>query len=316
MHAVAVSRFRAPPELMDLPVPAIGRGEMLVRVEFAGINPFDWKIADGLFEGNRPHVFPLVLGVDAAGRVEEVGPAVEQFQVGDRIFGQFLHDPVGTGTYAELVPVPEGIGVARVPTELMPEEAAALPTAGMTALASLDSLNLPRGASLVIVGASGGVGSFATELAAARGIKVTAVARASSAARLRSAGAGEVVDPTTENPQAAVIGTRPLGVDGLLDVMSDRPGFARWATVVRRGGAAVTTTYSADVASLERSGVRGVNLDLRPNALLLDRLAREVVDHRLRVPVERRVRLSEAPAALTELKEGRGHGKTVVEPRP
>ncbi|HEY1198940.1 MAG TPA: NADP-dependent oxidoreductase [Thermoplasmata archaeon] len=313
MRAVAVSRFRTPPELMDLPSPAVSRAEMLVRVEYAGVNPLDWKIADGIFEGNRPHVFPLVLGVDAAGTVEAVGPAVERFRVGDRIFGQFLHDPIGTGTYAEFVPAPEGIGVTRVPNGMKSEEAAALPTAGMTALASLDFLALPPGASLVIVGASGGVGSFATELAAASGIHVTAVARASSAARLRSLGAEEVVDPSGEDPHAAVARTHPSGLDGLLDAMSDRPTFARWATIVRRGGAATTTMFSADVRSLERAGVRGVNVDLQPTTLLLDRLAKDVVDHHLKVPLERRVRLPEAPAALAELRAGRAHGKTVVE---
>ncbi len=316
MRAVAVSQFRSPIQLMDLPSPAAGREEVLVRVEFAGINPLDWKIAEGMYEGNRPHVFPLVLGVDASGTVEAVGPAVTRFQVGDRLFGQFLHDPVGTGTYAEFAPVPEASGVIRVPVGINAEEAAALPTAGMTALASLDSLALPRGASLAIVGASGGVGSFATELAAARGLKVTAVARATSAARLRSLGADQVVDPSSEDPHAAVARAHSSGLDGLLDAMSDRPGFARWAALVRQGGSAATTTFSADVEALQRAGVRGFNVDLHPTAALLERLVKEMVDHRLTIPLERRVPLPEAPAALAELKAGRARGKTVVALRP
>lgn len=315
MKAVAVLQFRATPALTELPVPTFGPAEVLVRVEFAGINPFDWKIADGLFEGRRPHVFPLVLGVDAAGVVEAAGPSVTRFRAGDRIFGQFLHDPVGTGTYAELTPVPERIGVSQVPPDIGSDEAAALPTAGMTALASLDALGLPRGATLVIVGASGGVGSFATELASRKGIQVTALARPSSAARLRSMGATDVIDPT--NPEAATIVARdhPPGFDGLLDVMSDISGFSRWATVVRRGGCAVSTTYAADIAALRGAGIRGVNVDLQPRSELLERLVKDIVGNHLTIPLERRVPLAEAAGALAELKAGRASGKAVVDVR-
>jgi NADPH:quinone reductase len=316
MRAVAVARFHAPPEVMDLPVPSIGPGELLVRVAFAGVNPLDWKIGDGFYDGSRPHVFPLVLGVDAAGTVEEVGSGVTGIRIGERVFGHFLHNPVGTGTYAEVAPVPEGIAVGRIPEGWKTEEAAALPTAGMTALACLDVLALVPGTSLVIVGASGGVGSYATALAAARGVKVIAVARTASAARLRSLGAQEVIDPSEGKAMAEVSQIHPGGVDGLLDLMSDAAGFTRWTATVRRGGAAAVTTHSADLDALKRSEIRGGNVDLEPTANLLARLTREVVDRHLKVPVERRVRLAEAPAVLAELKAGRGVGKTVVDLGP
>jgi len=313
MRAVAVSGFRAPAELMELPPPVAGPGELLVEMSAAGINPFDWKIAEGIFEGKRPHVMPLVLGVDGSGTVTAIGRGVTRFRVGDRVFGQFLHDPVGTGTYAELAPVPEGIGISLIPSGMGVEEAAALPTAGMTALASLDELSLNPGASLVIVGASGGVGSFATELAAARGIRVLAVARAHSAERLRALGASEILEPEPGAALAKIRDQYPAGVDGLVDVMSDRPGFARWATAVRKGGTAATTTFVADAASLGRAGIRGVNINLQPTGELLGRLAGEVVNHRLPIPLERRVDLGGAATALAELKAGRASGKTVVE---
>lgn len=295
-----------------MPNPSAGPGELLVRMTAAGINPLDWKIADGIYEKSRPHLFPLILGIDGSGTVEAVGTRVTQYRVGDRVFGQFLHNPVGTGTYAELTTVPENIGISTVPSGMGFDEAAALPTAGMTALATLDSLSLPSGASLVVVGASGGVGSFVTELAAARGLRVTAVARSRSAERLRSLGAAEVLDPSAGDAVAMLRERQPSGVDGLVDAMSDRPGFARWASVVRRGGAAATTTFSADVAALERAGVRGININLDPQPELLDRLAREIADHHLPIPLERRVPLSDAASALAELKAGRASGKTVV----
>ena len=316
MRGVAVRQFRAEPETIDLPEPVPGPDELLVRIEFAGMNPFDWKIADGLFEGHRPHVFPLVLGVDACGTVETVGPQAHRFHPGERVAGQFLHDPVGRGTYAERATVPEGIGLIRVPDHLPSDEAASLPTAGMTALAAVESLDLAPGSTLVIAGASGGIGSFATQLAVARGWRVVALARASSESRLRSLGAAEVVDPTDAQVRPRGVRRHPEGCEGLLDTMSDRAGFARLATLVRPGGVAVSTTFAADPDSLVASRVRGVNLDLHPNATLMERLVREVVHHSLKVPLERRVTLSEAPAALAELKAGRGRGKTVVAPAP
>jgi len=297
---------------MDLPEPVPGPSELLVRVEFAGMNPFDWKIADGLLEGQRPHVFPLVLGVDAAGVVEAVGTRVRRFRPGDRVVGQFLHDPVGTGTYAERAPVPEGIGIVRAPDDLPSAEGAALPTAGMTALASVEAFGLARDATLVIVGASGGVGTFATEMATSRGIRVIALARPASATRLKSLGAVEVVDPTDPDTPAALARTHPTGVDGLLDAMSGPPGFARFAALVHRGGTALSTTFAANPAALNSAGVRGVNLNLIPDAALMGRLVQEVADRHLKIPLERRVTLSEAPTALAESKAGRGQGKTVV----
>jgi NADPH:quinone reductase-like Zn-dependent oxidoreductase len=191
-------------------------------------------------------------------------------------------------------------------------EAAALPTAGMTALAGVEALGLAPDTTLVIAGASGGVGSFATELAASRGARVIALARATSASRLKSFGAAEVADPTDPGTPAALARAYPNGVDALLDAMSGPAGFARFASLVHRGGTALSTTFAADVAALSASGVRGVNLNLIPDAALMERLVREVVGHRLRVPLERRVSLAEAPTALAESKAGHGRGKTVV----
>jgi len=312
MRTVAVTRFRAPAQLMELPVPTTKPNQLLIRVSFAGVNPFDAKIADGIFEGRRPHVFPLVLGIDAAGMVESVGAEVRLFRPGDLVAGQFLHDPVGRGTYAEFAPVPENKAVVRVPQAISPDRAAALPTAGMTALDSIETLGLPSGSTLLIVGASGGVGSFATELASTLGIHVTAVARDSSAARMRSLGAEEVVDPNARDLEETLRRSHPAGFDGLLDLMSDRTGFTQWRRWVRKGGSAVTTTFSADPESAAKDGIRAVNIDLQPNAALLQRLVDRITAHGLRVPVERVVPLEEAPSALADLRAGHGRGKTVV----
>jgi NADPH:quinone reductase-like Zn-dependent oxidoreductase len=308
MQAVAVKEFGAVPELLELPVPTPGAGEVRVRMEGAGINPFDWKIADGVLKSSRPHIFPLVLGVDGAGTIDALGPGVVRFRVGDRIFGQFLHDPVGTGTYAERALVPESKAVGRIPSSISSWEASAIPTAGMTALDALDTLGLSSGQTLLVVGASGGVGSFTVPLAAEAGLRVIAVARPGSHERLRSIGATEAIDPSKPAAQAALRAAHPAGVDGLLDLASDGPTFARWAATVRPGGTAATTVHAAGPVD----GVRTVNIDLMPRAELLERVGAMVAGGRIRVPLERVISLSEAPAVVAEGRKGRLTGKTVI----
>jgi NADPH2:quinone reductase len=281
-------------------------------MEAAAVNPFDWKIIDGILSPGRPHVFPLVVGVDGAGVVDAVGERVRRFHLGDRVFGQFLHDPVGVGTYAEVSTVPEGIGVASTPPQLDSLRAAALPTAGMTALLAVETIDPKVGSRVLVVGASGGVGSFALQLLHVRGVHVTAAVRGGDLDAVRRGGADEVIDTTSQELSAVAAVSHPDGFDALLDLASDRVRFAEVARRVRRGGVAATTTYSADVEGLGMMGIRGVNLDLQPNSALLSRLADEVVAGRVEVPAITRISLADAPGALAESRAGRLRGKVVI----
>ncbi len=312
MRAVAVRAFKETPQLMEVSHAEPAPGEVLVRLEAAGVNPFDWKIVDGIFEGRRPHVFPLIVGIDGAGTVVSVGEGVRRFQVGDRVCGQFLHDPVGIGTYAEFATAPERIAISRVPKEVAVTAAAALPTAGMTALDALDVLAIPSGGTLLVVGASGGVGSIATSLAARRGITVLATTRPASETVVRKLGAKETIDPGRSDLIEAVRRMSPNGVDGLLDAGSDKPTFARYASLVRRGGTAATTTFVADESASAADGIRRVNINLQPRHALLDRLLTEAAEGRFIVPVERTMPLSEGPRALAESRARTSVGKMVL----
>jgi len=158
MRAIAVTAFKSAPQFMDVPNPQPKKGEILVRLSAAGINPFDWKIGDGMLDGQVPHIFPLVLGLDGAGTVHAVGPDVTRFRVGDRVFGQFWQLPLGRGTYAELAAVSENAPIARIPDALAIVDAAAFPTAGMAAFDLLEKSGLKAGDTALIVGATGGVG--------------------------------------------------------------------------------------------------------------------------------------------------------------
>ncbi|HTW54964.1 MAG TPA: NADP-dependent oxidoreductase [Thermoplasmata archaeon] len=311
MRAVAVREFQGTPASMDVPEPTAGPGELRVRLTAAGMNPFDAKIADGIFAGHRPHVFPLILGVDGAGTVEAVGPGVDRYRPGDRLFGSFLHNPVGRGTYAEAVVVPERQALARRPDGIDPVVAASLPTAGLTGLTALDALAVPAGATLLIVGASGGVGSFAIPLAAARGVRPIAVGRVDAHPRLLRLGAAEAIDVAAADLLERLRAAAPGGFGGLLDLASDKTRFAGLAALVRPGGTAATTTFVADAATAP-PGVAVLNVDMKPTSAGLERLAAELTTGRLTPTPPRVISLDEAPAALAALRAGRGDGKTVI----
>ncbi len=312
MRAIAVSKLGATPELMDLPKPTPGPGELLVHVAAASVNPFDWKIVDGALSGAMPHRFPLVLGVDAAGTVEALGAGVTRFAVGDHVLGQFLHAPVGTGTYCETTTVPEGIGVSRLPPVISARDAAAVPTAGMTAQQSIETLGLSKGQSLLVIGASGGVGSFAVQLAKARGFRVIALARASSVDYVRGLGATEVVSREEPDALERIRRSHSGGVDGLLDLASDAKAILAYTSLVRKGGIVASTVHAAPPEATAAGGFRSQNINLAPSSALLDRLIAEISTGRVQVPVTATHPLAEAVKVLAELRKGGGRGKTVL----
>jgi NADPH:quinone reductase len=313
MRAIAVDKLKGEPRLVEVPKPQPKPDQLLVKVTATAINPFDWKVADGMLAGSVPNVLPFVLGQDAAGTVAAVGDTVTRFKVGDRIFGQFFHIPLGEGTFAEYTVVPETGAIAALPKAVSDEIGAALPTAGMTALGMVEELDLKPGASVLIIGATGGVGGFATQLAAAKGLRVLATAGAADAERMRRLGAAETFDHHQQGDLSAQIRkTHPEGVDGIIDLVSDPTAFAALASLVRKGGPMLSTIGSADEKSLQGKGIRGVNFQLHASARLLQTLASMVESGRLTVPIEATISLEEAPAAIARSRAGHSRGKTVI----
>ena len=169
--------------------------------------------------------------------VEKLGEGTSRFSVGEDLFGQLLIAPLGSaGTYAEYVAVTEDAPLASVPTGLDDVVAAALPTAGGAALALVDLLEPLTGKMVLIVGAGGGIGSFATQFAANAGGNVIANVRGQEAERMRAYGAIETIDHTAVPLPDGVRQAHPDGIDALIDVVSDATGFAALASLVRPGG--------------------------------------------------------------------------------
>jgi NADPH:quinone reductase len=311
MRAITVSEYGAGPAVTELPRPHPGPGQVLIAVQAAGLNPMDMEIANGGWKDRMPATFPMVLGADLAGIVEEDGPGAVRFAPGDLVFGQLLIAPLGSaGTYAEYVAVSADAPLARVPAGLDPVTAAALPTAGGTAMAIAESLAPLAGKTVLIVGASGGVGSFLTQLAAQAGAHVDAGAPAAEAGRMRRYGAAETVDRAATPLPDAVARAHPDGIDVLVDLASDGQQFAVLARHVRPGGTAITTRYVADRETLARASVTGVNFQLPMTVSLLNRLAAAVVAGTIMPPPITRISLDEVPDLVS--RHGHAEGKTVI----
>lgn len=312
MKAVAVKSFRSTPEMIDVSAPQPKPGEILVRLSVAGMNPFDWKVADGALEGQVPANFPLVLGFDGAGTVEAAGAGAKRFKVGDQVFGQFWQVPLGSGTYAEFCAVSENAPIARKPKSLSMADAAALPTAGMAALDLLEKSGLRASDTVLIVGATGGVGQFLTQLASQQGLRVIATGTPNDVAMLRGLGAAVFVDFTRGNLTQQVRQQFPNGIEGLLDLAGDAAAFAQCAQLVREGGVALTTNYVADEKALAKSKLRGGNFVLAANPELVERLGTSAGNGKLKIAIQKRVPFNEAVAAVAAAKTGQARGKTVI----
>jgi NADPH:quinone reductase len=239
MRSYAVTEFGTPGSIIDRPIPQAEDGQILVRVQAAGVNAMDPILASGVARGFMEHRMPLTPGIEYAGVVEAVGPGVEGVAVGDSVFGAVGKPYFGDGSWAEYVTVAAGLA-APLPPGLDPTRAAAIPTAGGTALALLDALGLEAGDTVAIVGSAGGVGSFAVQLASRAGLHVVAVTNGANADYVRGLGATDVIDYTVGDVTGQLLARYPQGVDGLIDNHSQVDGLLALAPAVRPGGRIAT----------------------------------------------------------------------------
>ncbi len=166
MRAITIDAYQTQPHLQEMPRPQPGEGEILIRLHAAGVNPMDWRARDGAYQQWWPAEFPVVLGFDGAGVVEQVGAGVSAFRPGDAVFGQFMPQRVlHWGTYADYVVTSASGAVAPKPVTLDDVQAAALPMPAQVALACLDALEIGSGETVLIVGATGGIGTYAIQMA-------------------------------------------------------------------------------------------------------------------------------------------------------
>lgn len=310
MRAIAEVEFGGPVALMVLPIPQVRADEVLIHVRAAGVNPFDWKVADGILKDEKQHRFPLILGFDAAGVVERVGASVTRFSEGDEVYGYLSKPVIGEGTYAEYVVVPAAI-VAKKPKAVGFAEAAALPMPGLTAMDLVDAVDLRKGETVLIVGATGGVGAYVVQLAARCGARVLATARQVNEAFVRELGA-ETIDHTREELVGAVRAAHPDGIEAIIDMVSAPEVLSRIAGLLKKGGRLASSVFAADVKSLAERGIKATNIGMQPNAQRLEELSWMVDAREISVRLECTFPLEKAREALEESRTGHVRGKIVL----
>jgi NADPH:quinone reductase-like Zn-dependent oxidoreductase len=286
MRAYVLEGFDTEPRMTDVPVPEVADDEILVRVHSVSVNPVDLAIASGGARDWLEYRFPVTIGRDLAGVVEAVGPAVTSFAPGDRVFGYVAEEHAHRGSFSEYVAIPEGRFVIHQPDGVGHSEAGALGLASVTATMCLDAAGVGSGTRLLINGATGGVGSYATQIAKARGAWVIATARpGAEEEHVRGLGADQVVDWSAGDVAGQVHRVHPEGIDALIDLVTgDSSAFAALAVeVLTPDGKAATTLNAANPDLLD--GRQGANVWSSPDTERMRSVASLVAEGRVRAPI-------------------------------
>ncbi|WP_435106997.1 NADP-dependent oxidoreductase [Nocardiopsis synnemataformans] len=302
MRAVTLNEVPSAPTVAEAQTPRPQTGELLVKVAASSVNGFDLSVLDGHLAGMMEHRFPLVVGMDFAGTVESLGEGVEGFAVGDAVFGVAMKPFVGAGSLAEYVTVSAGYGVAPLPEGLTAQEAGALGLAGTAALNSVDAVAPAEGETVLVSGATGGVGALAVQLVAARGARVIATARPGAEADFVTGltdTAVELVDYTGD-VEAQVRALAPEGVDAVLHLAGDA---TQLVGLLRKGGR-IASTLGLTQEAVGTGDVTVHPIMADPNAQTLAALAGRAAAGELRVPVTATYPLEQAPEAFDAFRAG------------
>jgi alcohol dehydrogenase len=283
-------------------------GRVLVEVHAASLNPADSAIRAGYMHAFAPLQFPATLGLDIAGIVIEADPAAS-FKAGDRVYGAGSVLAGATGAFAEYAAAPAA-GLAAAPQKLRFTEAAALPLAGVSALQAIDEvLKVGKGTRILIHGGSGGIGTFAIQIAKARGAYVAATARGSALEYVRKLGADEAIDFEKDSFQSLL-----HDYDAVLDTRGGDV-YAASFSVLKKGGIIVTMATQPDAERAAKHQVTAVLLQTGVVAERLQRLARLVDDGTITVHVHRAFPLEQVQDAFLAMQAGKVLGKIVLQIR-
>jgi NADPH:quinone reductase-like Zn-dependent oxidoreductase len=311
MKAMVIHHYGSPDVLQyaEMPQPTIKPDQLLVKIQASSVNPVDWKIRKGMLKFLTRNKFPMVLGFDLCGEVLEVGENVTQFQQGDTIYAQ-LNGAIG-GAYAEYAAVPENLACYK-PHNMTDEEAATVPLAGLTALQGLrDCGGIQPGYKVLINGASGGVGTFAVQLAKAMEAEVTGVCSTANLELVRALGADRVIDYTQQD-----FTQENVRYDIIFDVVANQ-SFLNCKNRLKSPGVYVTTLptpgnlFQTALTSIF-PGKSAKFILVKPNGQDLAYLKQLIESERVKTTIAATYPLNEIPAAHARSETGHVTGKIAI----
>src|SRR6202011_5797351 len=309
MKAIVVHEYGGPEalKLEDVPIPEPKENKILVKVIAAGVNSFDGVLRSGKYAKIFKMQLPWIPGYDIAGTVEKVGGKVSKFKVGDPVYA-FISIPSGGG-YAEYALAKQN-QVALKPAMISFAEAAGVPSVALTAWQALvDKANVQSGQTVLIHGASGGVGLFAIPIAKIRGAKVIATASTANQDFLKQLGADVAIDYKTQKFEEIA-----KDVDVVVDGVGGET-LARSYPIVKKGGILVSLVGRVDQAELTKYGIRGVALEAEPNGDELAQIGKLIDEKKIKVVVSQTFPLADADKAEAKADTGHARGKVVLKIR-
>lgn len=287
MKAVAIKQYGGKVQLkeIDIPKPTPKEKQVIVKLHATSINPIDWKLREGYLKAMMPFEFPIILGWDVAGIVEEVGGHVQDFKVGDRVFAR--PETTNRGTYAEYTIVDTHL-LAKIPDNISFEEAACVPLAGLTAWQCLfDFGNIQKGDKVLIHAGAGGVGTFAIQLAKNVGAYVAATAGTHNVEFLKSLGADEVIDYKKQDFEKVL-----TEFDFVLDSLGGE-NQEKSFTVLKEGGKLASIVSEPNQEKAKQKIIKSGNVWLIPNGQQLEKIANLLEQNKLRVIIGHKFPFSE-----------------------
>ena len=285
MRAIQVHQYGHADQMIleNVPQPNVAKGQVLVRIHDAGVNPVDWKIREGYMKAFRPASFPYTMGQDFSGEVVEVGEGVSGFRKGDHVFG------FAQGSYAEYaLASPEGL--AHIPKSVD----------------VMDVAKVSKNQTVLIHGAGGGVGSFALQLAKRAGARVIATASRDDFPYLQELGVDQIIDYKSEYFEDQV-----KNVDTVIDLIGGDT-LARSYQTVKKNGLVITTVGSADETEAKKHGVRVVQFVMQRNSGELEQLGHLLDEGKVKPRIGKVMSLSEAKEAEDLSQRGHPHGKVIL----
>jgi NADPH:quinone reductase-like Zn-dependent oxidoreductase len=304
MKAIVVHEYGGPEVLKyeDAPRPEPKENEVLVRVIAAGVNPVDALIRSGEYAKVFGTNLPLVPGYDIAGVVEKIGTKIDKLKVGDAVYAY----PMWGGGYAEYAVATDGEAALK-PKSISFVEAAGVPAAALTAWQALiDVAKIDKGQTVLIHGGSGGVGSFAIQIAKARAAKVIATASTPNQDLLKQVGADVAIDYTKQKFEDIA-----KDVDVVLDSVG-KDTLARSYSVVKKGGFIASLVARPDPAELDKYGIRGASISAKPNASELAEITQLIDEKKIKPIVSQVLPLTEAVKAQEQVATHHTRGKIVL----
>ena len=306
MKAVRFHAYGGPDVLQyeEAPIPQPGEGEVLVRVQAAGVNPLDYKLRSGAMQQIFPLTLPAIVGADFAGVVVEVGAGVTHITVGEHVYGTAGYEK--GGAYAEYVVAKAG-EIAHKPGALTAAEAASVPVVAQTAWQALHQVaRIGRGDKVLIHGAAGGVGMYAIQFARQAGCHIIALSTHEHSQHLRELGADTVLDYNNLPFEQHL-----SGIDVALDLIGGDIRERTWRTL-NPGGILISTNDPPSQDKAKEYGVRAQGFQMQPSGMLLADIAKQLNTGELRTFVARVLPLEHAAQAQEIQQAGHVNGKVVL----